>query len=397
MEEKQNVTILYDAAENVEKASADKAGKPFPLTYVQVTDALEKRGHKINSIPVTKKIRSLVGVIEKDDGDVIFNLCEAIAGSTQHEHNIVGLLELFEKCFTGSGSAGWMLAGDKALCKKVFQFHGIRYPRFCTFDSGKVEWSDELGFPLIVKPLHEDASLGIDKGSVVHNIKELLERVSFLHEKFGGATLIEEFIEGREIYVGVLGNGNPQAFPILEWDFSKVVDGPKIAGSEAKWDQDSEGYKAPEVFPEDLPEEVVGDIQAAAITAFQALKLTGYARVDMRLRKRNEAANESVSVQPAPVSGQIGPADENAPIKPRDEKNGASKTPNLPQAITPAKTASAWEPFIIEVNPNCWLEKRSEFSMAARKHGLSYPDLLENILQLALERRARPRWNAVPA
>lgn len=397
MEEQHNITILYDAAENVEKASAVKEGKPFPLTYAQVTDALEKRGHKINAIPVTKKIRSLVSVIEKDDSDVIFNLCEDIAGSTQHEHNIVGLLELFEKCFTGSGSAGWMLAGDKALCKKLFQFHGIRYPSFCTFDSGKVEWSDELAFPVIVKPLHEDASQGIDKGSVVHNIKELLERVSLLHEKFGGATLIEEFIEGREIYVGVLGNGKPQAFPILEWDFSKVTEGPKIAGSEAKWDPDSEGYKAPEVFPEDIPNDVVQDIQAAAITAFHALKLTGYARVDMRLRKRSIPANESVSCQPVSEVDHPDPTDEIAPDKPRDKQNGASRTSNSPGTKASDKLAPVWEPFIIEVNPNCWLEKRSEFAMAARKHGLSYPDLLENILQLALERRSRPRWNADPS
>jgi D-alanine-D-alanine ligase len=351
--EKRSITVLYDAVEDDEKAKAEERGEPFPLAYAQVADALDKRGHTVQTIGVTKKIRSLVALIEKDTSDVIFNLCEAIASSTQHEHNVVGLLELFEKCFTGSGSAGWLLASDKALCKKIFQFHGIRYPRFCTFEKGKVEWADELEFPLIVKPLNEDASIGIDSGSVVENVKELLERISTIHEQFDGATLVEEFIDGREIYVGVLGNDRPEAFPILEWDFSQVKDGPKIAGKEAKWDRDSEAYKAPEIFPEDIPEDVVQGIQNAAITAYEALKLSGYARVDMRLRQRKTERKAA--------SGK--------------RKDGAEA--DLPE----------WDFPIIEVNPNCWLEKRSQFAAAARKHGLSYPELLEKIIDLALARR----------
>jgi D-alanine-D-alanine ligase len=335
MDEKRRITILYDAAEDIEKAKAEKAGKPFPLAYAQVAEALEKRGHTVQTVAVTKKIRALVSVVDKDNSDVIFNLCEAIASSPQHEHNVVGLLELFQKCFTGCGSEGWLLAGDKALCKKILQFHNIHYPRFCTFEQGKVDWADDLEFPLIVKPLNEDASIGIDKGSVVDNVKDLLERISYIHREFDGATLVEEFIDGREIYVGVLGNDRPEAFPILEWDFSKVKGIPKIAGSEAKWDRDSESYKAPEVFPEDIPADVVQGIKTAALTAYQALELTGYARVDMRLRERK----------------------------------------------------GKWDYPIIEVNPNCWLEKRGEFVAAARKHGLTFPELLERIVELAIARR----------
>jgi len=376
MDKKCSITVLYDAAEDVEKAKAEKEGKPFPLAYAQVADALEKRGHKVKTIGVTKKINSLVGLVEKDTSDVIFNLCEAIACSTQHEHNVVGLLELFEKCFTGCGSAGWLLAGDKALCKKIFQFHNVRYPRFCTFDKGKVEWSDELEFPLIVKPLNEDASIGIDKGSVVHHVKELLERISYIQREFEGATLVEEFIAGREIYVGVLGNDRPEAFPVIEWDFSKVKDSIKIAGTEAKWDCDSEGYKAPVIFPEDIPEEVVKGIQHAAITAYQALKLSGYARVDMRLRQRKPtkeaAAAESPSVK---AKGEV------------VAKSPSGSAKNDEHGNSGATHSREWDYPIIEVNPNCWLEKRSEFAAAARKHGLSYPELLEQILELALDRR----------
>lgn len=380
MDEKRTITILYDAVEDVEKSAAEKEGKPFPLAYAQVAEALEKRGHTVRTVAVNKKIRSLVSQIEKDDSDVIFNLCEAIASTPQHEHNVVGLLELYEKCFTGSGSAGWLLAGDKALCKKIFQFHGIRYPRFCTVAKGKVDWSDELEFPLIVKPLNEDASLGIDKGSVVHNVKELLERISYIHEEFDGGTLVEEFIEGREIYVGVLGNGNPQALPILEWDFSQVTDGPKIAGAEAKWDPDSEGYKAQELFPEDIPEDVVRGIHEAALTAYQALKLSGYGRVDMRLRPGKPRAGGEKKETEAKAKKSA---------EKTEERNDDAKTSSADRAVEADKQAGEWEYHIIEVNPNCWLEKRSEFAMAARKHGLSYPDLLEKIVELALERRVK--------
>ena len=400
--------MLYDSAEDIEKAKAEQEGKPFPLAYAQVADTLEKRGHKVKTIGVTKKIHNLVALVEKDTSDVIFNLCEAIACSTQNEHNVVGLLELFEKCFTGCGSAGWLLAGDKALCKKVLQFHNIRYPRFCTFDKGKVEWSDNLEFPLIVKPLNEDASIGIDKGSVVYHIKELLERISYIQQEFEGATLVEEFIDGREIYVGVLGNDRPQAFPVIEWDFSKVKDSIKIADTEAKWDSDSEGYKAPIIFPEDIPEEVVRGIQKAALTAYQALKLSGYARVAMRLRRRkpagDAAAAESPSVSAKKDDGATSAdrtaakAAEEAPDKcsegrQRDhEKANVKMTASTTDATDEAGNSGAthsgeWDYPIIEVNPNCWIEKRSEFAAAARKHGLSYPELLEYIVELALDRR----------
>lgn len=404
MDEKLNITILYDLAEDTEKAKADQENKPFPLTYAQVADALSKRGHKVTPVPVQRKIRHVVDLIEKDNSDVIFNLCEAIAPNPRHEHNVVGLLELYQKCFTGSGSAGWMLASDKALCKKIFSFHGIAYPVFCTLEKGKVEWADDLDFPLIVKPLNEDASIGIDKGSVVHNVKELLERISYIHDHFSGATLVEEYIEGREIYVGVLGNDKPEALPILEWDFSRVTDGPKIAGAEAKWDRDSEAYKAPELFPEDIPDDVVRGIQSAAITAYQALEITGYARVDMRLRRHYGTGGSPSSKASPPEKNGTAPVKQgevetspvtekpNAPETPfsKSARNTAQK-PDAPGKAASNQAVGDWQYYIIEVNPNCWLEKRSEFAMAARKHGLSYPDMLERIIALARELRPNPK------
>jgi D-alanine-D-alanine ligase len=381
MDEKLNITVLYDAAEDSEKAKAEAEGKPFPLAYAQVADALEKRGHKVHALGVERKIRNLVSLIEKDSSDVIFNLCEAIASSAQHEHNVVGLLELFQKCFTGCGSAGWLLTTDKALCKKILQFHGIRYPRFCSVEKGRVEWADDLEFPLIVKPLNEDASIGIDKGSVVHNVKDLLERISTLQQEFDSGTLVEEYVEGREIYVGVLGNDKPEALPIIEWDFSKVKDGPKIAGKEAKWDRESEGYKSPVIFPEDIPEEVVAGVQNAAITAYQALSLSGYARVDMRLRKRDESTKQEKAKDAAETSVAATAQQGRSELQQKARDGQASSFVTVGSAT--------WDFPIIEVNPNCWLEKRGEFAAAARKHGLTYPEMLERIVELALERRPR--------
>lgn len=397
MDDKRTVTILYDAVEDTEKAKAEAQGKAFPLAYAQVAEALTKRGHTVKSVPVSRNIRTLVGLIEKDDSDVIFNLCEEIARTSRHEHNVAGLLELFNKCFTGAGSIGEVLACDKALCKKIFHFHGIPYPRFCALDRGLTEWSDELGFPLIVKPRSEAASIGIDKGSVVHGVKELLERISHIQNAFDGGALVEEFIEGREIYVGVLGNENPVALPILEWDFSKIKDKLKIADSTAKWDSDSEAFHAPEVFPEDLPDSTVATIQLAAVTAFKSLRLSGYGRVDMRLRKRakvgaptKEPGSPGEAPAPKGVSKKdtpaVGARDAEAAPRPAAKATAATEAKASPAAMG---SDGEWECFILEVNPNCWLEKRSEFAMAARKHGLSYPALLEKIMELAIERHAQ--------
>jgi D-alanine-D-alanine ligase len=323
--------VLYDAAEDVEKAKAEEEGKPFPLAYAQVADALEKRGHKVKTIGITKKIHSLVALVEKDTSDVIFNLCEAIACSPQHEHNVVGLLELFEKCFTGCGSTGWMLAGDKALCKKVLQFHDIRYPRFCTFDKGAVEWSDDLEFPLIVKPLNEDASIGIDKGSVVYHVKELLERISYIQHEFDGAALVEEFIDGREIYVGVLGNHRLRVLPVWEMAFTKMPDTSwRIATERVKWSVKYQKRHGIDTAEAQLPEGVAQKIQHLAKRTYRALDLSGYARIDFRMDP----------------TGKV---------------------------------------YVIEANANPQLAEAEDFAQSAKRAKLSYAYLLERIMALGIE------------
>lgn len=335
--EKLNVTLLYDEVEDQEQSAYEE--KPV---YRAVEEVLSERGHDVRTLAAGPDIRKLVNALEKDDSDIVFNLCESLGGVERHAINVASLLELLGKRFTGTGSYGQMLAHDKGLAKKIFSFHGLSYPRFSRMEAGQVEWSDELKFPLFVKPANTDSSVGIDDHSLVRNIKQLMERISYIHTEIKSPVLIEEFIEGRELFVAVLGNEHREAMPIIEWDFTKVKRGAKFATWDAKWNVESEGYKAPELFPEDIPEPVYKRIQQAAVDACRALRICDYGRVDLRIRPKKGSGTSSE------------PAD--------------------------------WELFIIEVNPNPYLERTAEVAMSAARKDLAYPDLIEKILEFAMHR-----------
>ncbi|RPI22514.1 MAG: D-alanine--D-alanine ligase [Acidobacteria bacterium] len=340
---KLKITVLYDAIEDREKARATAKGDDFALTYKSVAKALEERGHKVSLLAAGTDLRSLVTTIARDESELVFNLCESLGGVAQHEQHVVALLELMGKQFTGSSALGLTLAQDKALSKTLLHYHGIRYPKFTVLREQPGEWTSDLDFPLFVKPLNQDGSVGIDRNSIVNDFGELKERVSFVHNECGSPALVEEYIEGREIYVGILGNETAGVLPILEWDFSAVPDHlPKIASAEAKWDKESPEYKAPQVFPTDIPEEVVTRIRQVSLDAFRALRVRDYARVDMRLRP--------------------------------------------PGRRTPRGPSDKWEYFIIEANPNPHLDPKGELALAAREQGLNYPDLVNRIVDLAVER-----------
>ncbi len=347
------ITILFDATEQDDKVEAEAEGQKVTLVSEQVKEILVSLGHEVQFLAARPDVRQLATALTKDDSDLIFNLCESLGGVSQHEQHAAALLEVLGKRFTGAPAIGLTLAQDKSLSKKIFYFHGLPYPKFSTMDAGEVEWSDDLGFPLFVKPSNEDASIGIDSKAVVHNIKELMERISYIQTEFKSPALIEEYIEGREIYIGILGN---EALPLLEWDFSKMPDGhPKFASSEAKWDEDSAYNEAPQIFPADIPEAVVTRIQEAAVTAFKVLKLRDYGRVDMRVR-------QSVNAK-------------------KITRKGAK-----PELDAPTVSIDGWEFYIIEANPNPYLDRKAEYAMASRKHGLKYAQLIERIVQLAMER-----------
>ena len=335
---KPSITILYDADEDRVREEELANGKKFPaLVATQIGDILTKRGYTTKTLAAQSPIKKLVRLIEDDGSDLIFNVCESLGGVGGEERRIAAMLELLDKRFTGSGSLALTLAGDKSLSKKLFDFHGVSSPEFAIIAPGRVEAKSTLDtFPLIVKPIATDASIGINAKSIVRSAGEMMERVFAIHQEFHTPALVEQYIEGRELYVGLLGNP-PEVLPPIEWDLSKLPpDMPRIAGTEAKWEHDFKDAK--EYVPEDIvnDEALLKRIQETAIAAGSALLIRDYARIDMRLAPDNT-------------------------------------------------------PYVIEVNPNPWLDARAEFAMAARrrKPDLSYGDLIERIVDLAMARSMR--------
>ncbi len=339
---KLKIVILYDVWEEDEpepapekpagrKARKKKREKP---DREEIFEALVKLGHEPSYQVLDGRNASLLSVA-RCEADLLFNLTESYAGDDTKDMNLAAYLDLLDRAYTGAGPHALYLAQDKALAKKIFAFHDIKTPYFATSYRGKLDHSHDISFPLIVKPTSEDGSIGIDTTSVVGSVKELMEKIHDIHEEFDSPALIEEYIEGREIYAAILGNDSPEALPLVELDFSKLPEGtPKIAGKEVKWEKETEAYKVTKSVPvEDLDEETTKRLSDTAIAAYQALKLRDYGRIDMRLTKEGEV-------------------------------------------------------FVIEANPNPWLASSAEFAMAGRKSGRSYTQLIGEIVDLARARYA---------
>lgn len=338
---KLNIVVLYDRWEEPQDPGAPASDRT-PLTRTldkkevedEVAEALGKLGHDATLHVLDGSTKSL-HALARLDCDLVFNLAESFAGNDTADHCIAAYLELIGKHFTGSGSHGLLYAQDKGVAKKILEFHGIHTPVFARSYRGRLDFSHDLEFPVIVKPAREDGSIGIEFNAVVSSIRELMERIDWLHANFDSPVLIEEYVEGREMYVGVIGNDNATALPIIELDLSKLPEGrPRIAGAEVKWGKGTRAYKdTKSAVAEDLPEETAALLQQTAVAVYQALDLHDYARIDMRLRPDGRVA-------------------------------------------------------VIEANPNPWLASKSEFALAARKAGRTYTQLIEEIVDVALGRYA---------
>jgi D-alanine-D-alanine ligase len=317
--------------------SADALEPPVDPVLDQLRAAIAACDHTVEMLPVSDSVAPLVTALRDATPDLVFNLAESFGGKSALESNVAALLNLLGLRYTGSSPAGLLLAGDKSLTKKVLSFHGIRTPEFATVFRGALDWAGNIEFPVIVKPPQEDASLGISSKSVVHDLRELFTRIDALQSEFQQPVLVEQFVEGREFYVGVLGNANAHALPIMELDFSGFPAGvPRIASWEAKWGDDGAGSGAQfagtrSIFPSDVPPALTEQMQQAAVEAFHALRLRDYARIDLRVTNDEQI-------------------------------------------------------FVIEVNPNCYLERESEFARAAAEGGLAYDALIARILELATAR-----------
>jgi D-alanine-D-alanine ligase len=338
------IVILYNTWEgyeaypgaNIEAAQPKRKPKKKKKTDVEaIGDALRDLGHEPSTLGVDGRPQTLTK-IARSNADVFFNLVESYAGDDTMEMHFAAFLDLVGKRYTGAAPAGSYLAMDKAIAKKIIRYHGLYTPYAAVVHNGRVDHSQDIKFPLIVKPASEDASKGIDSGSVVNSLKELLERIDYVQTEFDSAAMLEEYIEGREIYAAVLGNDRPEALPLIELDLSKLPAGtPRIAGYEVKFDVTTEAYKKTKSAPaRDLSDELVTQIQETAVTAFRALKLRDYGRLDLRV---NEA-------------GRV---------------------------------------YVIEANPNPWLDPTAEFAMAAKESGRSYTQLIGEIVEMAATRHVR--------
>jgi len=333
---KLRVAVLYDTWDDGEVSEEPSPSrgrkKPEKEDRQEIHEALRANGHSPFYVEIDGTTESLKALADTEC-DLVFNLTESWAGDDTKDINLAAYLDLLHKKYTGAGPGGLHLAQNKSLAKKIFAFHGIRTPYFASVHRGRLDWSHDLQFPVIVKPAREDGSIGISFNALCESIKDLMERIHELHEQFDSPVLIEEYIEGREMYVAVLGNGEPEALPVVELDLSKLPEGtPKIAGSEVKWEKGTVAYKVTKsILPSDLPEETVTALQQTAVQAFRALELRDYGRIDMRL---------------AP-DGRV---------------------------------------FVLEVNPNPWLHSTAEFAMAAKKSGRDHAALIEEIVNLALAR-----------
>jgi D-alanine-D-alanine ligase len=263
----------------------DYKNAPWKCEY-DVTVTLREMGHNVRTLPVYDDLRVLREAIEEFGPHIAFNLLEEWGTVSLYDQNVVAYLELKGVPYTGCNPRGLLVARDKAMSKKLLSYHRIRVPGFAVFPPGRrTRRPRRLQFPLIVKSMTEDASMSISQASLVRDDKALAERVSFVHESTGTTAIAEEFIDGRELYVGVLGNERLEAFPVWELLFTnKPEEKPLIATARAKWNaayQKRWGVISRRV--EDLPAEVTDRIRRTAKRIYRYLYQSGYSRIDFRL------------------------------------------------------------------------------------------------------------------
>jgi len=337
MKNKLKVLLLFDSPYSTDRGYDFK--KEFKeidwATEDDVHKSLLSLGYEVSLLGLYNKITPLLEEIEENRPDIVFNLTEVFRQRSHLDKNIAWLLELLKVRYTGANPASLLICNDKGLTKKILSFHRIRVPKFQVLYKGhKIRPLKKLRFPLIVKPLAEEASRGISLASVIDNQQSLLERISFIQEKMNSDVIIEEYIDGREIYVSILGNKRIQALPFREMKFGEFSeDEPRIATYKAKWDYEyREKWGIKNVFAGRLPNGADKKIIDTCKRAYRALNMQCYARFDIR--------------------------------------------------ITPDSKV-----YIIEANANPCLAKYDELGQSAEKAGISFEKLVQKIISLALTRK----------
>ena len=333
MAKKPKVLVLFDVGgpTSLDDDYSEDLKSPDWKTERYVLSALRKLGYPFAMLAVHDDTELIRGMIDRYQPDVIFNMVEQFANSLGNENPITSFLELQGVPITGCGSTGITLCKDKVISKKILSYHNVRAPEFMVQQPGQlIEMSSGMNFSLIVKSAREEASCDIGLKSMVNNEAELVNRVCFVHERFKQEALVEEFIKGREVYVGVIGNGRPQCLPAREMIWGKDVPvQARFASYKVKWDEEYRyRWDIRNRFLPPLGKSTQQRLEVNCKDIYRCLQLNGYARIDLRLTAENEIV-------------------------------------------------------FIEANPNPMLARDEDFAMSAKKAGLGYPKLIDRIISLA--------------
>ncbi len=253
--------------------------------YKAVASALRQEGYRARLYNVREDLRRLERLLRRNPPDVIFNLIEHFHDDAELEPAVAALFDLHEVAYTGAPPFALSLCHKKGLTKQVLVQNGVPTPRFVSVDEPRLPKRPKLKFPLIVKPAREDASSGVERESVVHDDKELQNRLQYVYDEYGIPILVEEFIEGEELHVPILGNDPPEILPPIAWDFSGLPEGyPHIITFAAKWNPLSEAYhRVHSVCPPDLPKRILRKVEKVALQAYEVTGCRDYARLDVRI------------------------------------------------------------------------------------------------------------------
>jgi D-alanine-D-alanine ligase len=330
------VAVLYNVSDRLQKGEEkDILAEDAILEEIgAVEEAVRSLGHQYFVMAVRDEILTVIHWLNEIHPDVVFNLCESVYGNTCWEMNIPALLDLFRIPYTGSSSLTLGLCQDKGKVKDILLSQGILTPRYKIFDRGVGPIKGNI-FPIIVKPLHEDGSLGISKESVVFDVETLSRQIQYVIEKYDQPALVEEFIDGRELNVGLVEtNGKVGVLPISEIDYSEFPEGvPKICGYEAKWMTESIEYqKSKPICPAPLEWVMKKRVEHIAVKVFKLFGCRDYARVDIRIDR----------------DGEI---------------------------------------YVLEVNPNPDISPQSGMTRAIKVKGLTYQEFIGGLLERALRRK----------
>ncbi|MGN6555374.1 MAG: D-alanine--D-alanine ligase family protein [Verrucomicrobiota bacterium] len=334
MKKKLKILALFDAiaATTLDQDLSAELQTDDWKTEAHVLAALAELGHTVEHLAIFDNLDLVRQKLESFSPDLIFNLADQFNNNRAFDQNIVSFLEMHGLRFTGCGSTGLTLCKHKGISKKILSYHRIHVPDFTVIPRGRrISRPKRLKFPILIKPLKEEASLGISQASFVSTDEQFKERVQFIHEKIFNDVIAEEYIEGRELYVSIVGNHRLQVLPIRELVFKEVPpDEPKIATYRAKWDEQyRQRWGLQNQFAEDLDPALVRDIEQTCKRIYRLLTIDGYARLDLRLTADNKV-------------------------------------------------------YFIEANPNPILAADEDFAQSGLKANLPYPRLIEQIVQLGL-------------